>query len=77
MPRIIGYLKTYLQAPVLQPVAAWLAQYARRRWSLSMIKNAMILAAGKGTRMQAQAGPAQAADRNWRSKPAHAYGDAA
>ena len=28
LPRIIGYLKTYLDAPVLQPVAAWLAQYA-------------------------------------------------
>ena len=34
MPRIIGYLKTHLQAPVLQPVAAWLAQYAAQALEL-------------------------------------------
>ena len=34
MPRIIGYLKTHLQAPVLQPVTAWLAQYAAQALEL-------------------------------------------
>ena len=34
LPRIIGYLKSHLTAPVLQPVAAWLAQYAPRALEL-------------------------------------------
>ena len=34
LPRIIGYLKSHLTAPVLQPAAAWLAQYAPRALEL-------------------------------------------